>query len=280
MSYPSFIGIDIGNSAVKMALHDGLAWGEPVVWPLPYAYDVPPEEWTEVAASFARAVDVRGAAIASVVPALTPRLEAAVREGAGLAPAHLSAESPLPFAVRYGTPGTLGADRLAAAAGAWHHWAARDGGPPRPVVVIDAGSAITVDVVAPTPDGPTFLGGAIAPGPDMLRRALAEGAAQLPEVAWEPPARPIGTTTAEAMQAGLTAFVEGGLERLIAQADEALGQAVRVVATGGHGRRLAERLTRVEAYRPLLVFEGLRVVFGPPRPGDAGQPGGQRSPGA
>lgn len=82
-------------------------------------------------------------------------------------------ETPVPLRVDYATPQTLGADRVAAAVGAW---ADHKG---HPILVVDAGTAVTYDFV--TPDG-VYAGGNIAPGITMNLRALHEFTARLPLV--------------------------------------------------------------------------------------------------
>ena len=207
--------------------------------------------------------------LASVVPALTPVLVEAAEAACATPPVVVSASCPLPFRLAYRTPATLGADRLAAAAAAW----ALAGGP-APVVALDAGTAITLDVISAEP---AYLGGAILPGPDLLRRALARDTGQLPDVAFAAPppnagsaTSPIGSTTAESIQAGLTGLVVGGVERLLRQTADALGAEPAVVVTGGWGPWLAGRLGlyRVE---PHLVLDGVRLLTAPPaRPGRGG----------
>src|SRR5690242_7289505 len=57
---------------------------------------------------------------------------------------------PLPILNRYTTPETLGADRLAAACGAWRKF------PGKPFLVIDCGTCINYEFVT---DGGEYLGG-------------------------------------------------------------------------------------------------------------------------
>ncbi len=67
----------------------------------------------------------------------------------------LDHNTPIPLVNRYRTPDTLGYDRIAAAVGAYTIY------PKRNVLVIDAGTAITFDLV--TAEG-EYLGGNISPG--------------------------------------------------------------------------------------------------------------------
>lgn len=79
----------------------------------------------------------------------------------------------LPIKNGYGTPKTLGADRIAAVAGA-HSLS-----PGTPLLVVDAGTAITYDFV--TADG-IYKGGNIAPGAALRFRSLNEHTSRLPLV--------------------------------------------------------------------------------------------------
>ena len=244
-----FLALDAGNSSVKAAVWSGGRWGETARWPSA-SRDV--GVW---AGRLAALPGASGAGIASVVPALTPGLVAAVEAALGVEPVVVSAALPLPFRLAYRTPETLGADRLAAAVAAW----TLAGGPARPVVALDAGTAITTDAVAPTPDGPVYLGGAILPGPDLLRRALARDTGALPDVPWAD-AGPIGASTAEAVQAGLSALVLDGVAGLLRRTAGALGAEPVVVATGGWAPWLAERIDGIDHVAPTLVLDGVRQL--------------------
>ncbi len=85
----------------------------------------------------------------------------------------LTPDTHLPIRIDYATPTTLGADRVAAAVGAWADYAGH------PILVVDAGTAVTYDYV--DAEG-TYHGGNIAPGISMELRALHEFTARLPLV--------------------------------------------------------------------------------------------------
>ena len=238
-----FLALDAGNSSVKAAVWDG-AWGETARFP---SDDAPVEVW---AARLERLVgEAEAAGIASVVPDLTPVLSETVAAVTGAAPVVVSVDLPLPFRLAYATPRTLGTDRLAAAVGAH----ALAGG--RAVIALDAGSAITTEVVT---SEPAYLGGAILPGPDLLRRSLARDTRQLPDVPWPDVLDPIGGSTVSAIQAGLGAFVLDGVAGLLRRTRGALGGDALVIATGGWGPWLAERLPEVDRVEPHLVHDGIR----------------------
>lgn len=134
----------------------------------------------------------------------------------------------LPIEVAVPEPQRVGIDRVAGAAAA-----AVLAQPGRAAIVVDCGTATTVNMVAA--DG-RFLGGAILPGPALLARALAEGTSRLPEVAALdhdlPPAMP-GRSTQQAIAAGIGWGMRGAVARLVAEAQAASGGAAELFLTGG-----------------------------------------------
>jgi type III pantothenate kinase len=124
---------------------------------------------------------------------------------------------------------TIGLDRLFAA-----RWAQRLAGP---TLVVDAGTALTVDAVAERDGRPLFLGGAIAPGPGLLARALASGAARLPLIDPAPGAPALGRDTREALEAGVVVGFRGAARELVARVAAESGLAADRLVLGGGARR-------------------------------------------
>jgi type III pantothenate kinase len=152
-------------------------------------------------------------------------------------------------------PHSTGADRLFAARGA-HELLARERRLGRGFLVVDAGTALTVDAVAETDLGPRFLGGAIAPGPRLLAQALAAGTERLPSLAPEVRVPALGRDTRAAMLAGITAGFQGAARELVARiAAEADLAGAPVVVTGGARAFLLDPLGPAKDYcgHPLLV---------------------------
>jgi len=181
-------------------------------------------------------------AIVSVAPERLRRLLAALPAGAR---PRVFEQAPPDL----GAPGllaTAGADRLAAAL------ALRPG----PGVAIDAGTAVTVDLV----DGAgRFVGGFIAPGPSAAAAGLAARTALLPDLGGDVVPIAPGAETRAALAAGTWGLAVGGLDRLVEAALATLGgHGVRLVATGGWGEawRRASRLSGIEL-DPLLVHRGI-----------------------
>jgi type III pantothenate kinase len=124
-------------------------------------------------------------------------------------------------------PERVGADRLYAAAGAAELLG-------RSTLVVDAGTALTVDALRMEGGARVFLGGAIAPGPSLLAQALHAGTARLPLVEPAPGVRALGETTEEALQAGVVVGFRGAATMLLEEiAREAELDSAAVVLTGG-----------------------------------------------
>ena len=195
------------------------------------------------------------AALASVAePRRTERVSALLAERAGRF--FLAPDSGLENRCR--EPERVGADRLYAAAGA----AALCG---RSCIVVEAGTALTVDALLVSPGVSAFLGGAIAPGPRLMAAALASGTARLPRIEPSAGARALGTVTEDALQAGVVVGFRGAAERLVEEiAEEARLGAVPVVLTGGAREFLL--VPRPFTARPLevvpeLVHRGLLAAL-------------------
>lgn len=247
----AFLAVDAGNSSVKVAVWDGAAWSET----LRVRHDASPDVWTALLAPLVARGTPSG--IASVVPGATDAIAAAVEAMTGEPPVRVSARLALPFEMAYATPETLGADRIAAAAAAWAL------GRGRPVVALDAGTALTLDAVDVRDGRALYLGGAIAPGPEMMARALARGTGALPAVALEGSASAIGDSTREAIRTGVAGLFAGGAMRLLAGTAEALSAPPLVVATGGGAPWLVAHGLTVDALVPHLVLDGIRLLCTP-----------------
>ncbi len=247
--------VDIGNSAVKAGrFRDGELTGT-VRIPLREGRIDLDDEF----ARFLAAGRVDRTAVASVVPSVTQDVVDRLVEASGDAPFRLDASVPLPFSLAYETPVTLGADRLAAAAGAWT-WSARALPMRRVAIAVDAGTAVNMEVVVSTSDGPVYLGGVIAPGPELVRRSLRVGTAQLPEVPLEWPDRIVGSSTRSALQAGILPGFVHAVDGIVQQIEQELGHRAAVVVTGGWGSLLARQLPRIDHSDPDLVLRGIREI--------------------
>ena len=193
--------------------------------------------------------DVSEAWLVSVVPAATDVItQVCQRHSIALT---VASAANVPMATRVNSPAEVGADRLIGAFAAWLLYGA-------PVIVVDLGTATTLDVVAP--DG-AFLGGAIAPGLGLGLEALAERTAQLPRVAIEVPERAIGQDTVSAIQSGAVLGYFGLVKELVRRITNELGTKPTLVLTGGlSALPWAGGVPGVAAIDPLLTLRGLALL--------------------
>jgi type III pantothenate kinase len=194
---------------------------------------------------------VGGVAVCSVVPALLETMVRLAREYFRVTPLVAGPDTDTGMRILYDNPRDVGADRICGAVAAH----AQYGGP---AIVVDLGTATTFSVVSREGD---FLGGAIAPGIGISVDALAEHAAQLHRVPLEAPRTAIGRSTTTAMQAGIVFGFVGLVNDVVRRIREELGAPAVTVATGGWADLVVSECTCIDHHDPLLVLEGLRLIY-------------------
>jgi type III pantothenate kinase len=151
-------------------------------------------------------------------------------------------------------PQRVGIDRLCAAL------AAQRRAPRHPCIVIDAGTAITIDAVSA--EG-TFLGGTIFLGPQGALDYLAQATDALPKLDLANMPRAIdglGTSTELAMLNGVILSAAAGIDEIVRRQIEIVGEGTRVFITGGTALALHKYLrTECTSVEP-LVLEGIATV--------------------
>ena len=157
----------------------------------------------------------------------------------------------LPIEINYRTPGTLGSDRIAAAVGAWSET------PGHNILVIDAGSAITIDFVGK--DG-KYNGGNIAPGIKMRLRALHEYTSRLPMVDKEGDTPAIGYDTETAIRSGVINGICHEIEGYIDEFRQKYCDLL-VFLTGGDEKPLKNRIKSCIFADKNLVAKGLNRIL-------------------
>ena len=183
--------------------------------------------------------------LASVVPANVPDLLASL---AGKSVVEVSHRIALGVAVDFPDPAKIGADRLANAV------AVAQRGFDGPVIVVDFGTAVTFDIIDRRP---AYIGGVIAPGLDAMRHYLHQKTALLPEIDLARPETAIGKTTVHAMQSGAFHGYRGLVKEILQQIEREMGEAAKVIATGGYAGLIAEGLPVIAAVEPYLTMQGL-----------------------
>lgn len=172
----------------------------------------------------------------------------------------------------YREPGRLGPDRWSGCVGVAHLAQGR------PVLLANFGTATTVDTVVCTTrftkvPAPTFVGGLIFPGPELMRTALASGTANLPQARIELADYPLHTDSA--ISTGIAAAQAGAVLRQWFQGLEQHNAPPLVVCSGGGWpqvqQELADQLQRAQdragvaavpvLWRDAPVLDGLARIY-------------------
>jgi len=193
--------------------------------------------------------------IGSVHRSAATRLVDRVRSGRPDDTIRLLAAGDLSLRVAVERPDMVGIDRLLDAVAA--NQLRRPG---HAAVVVDVGSAITVDLVS---EEGTFCGGSILPGIAMSARALHTFTDLLPliemaELAVPPPA--LGTSTVAAMRSGLFWGAVGSIRQLVAELTGGRPDRTDVFLTGGAGPAVAELLGPSARHVPHLTLSGIALA--------------------
>lgn len=232
--------IDIGNNSAKFFLFNG----EQLVLHTRRA-----NTSFEIIDEWNRQFDIEKVIISSVIAeresltAEISRLECPV--------IRFSNSTRIPLSIKYRTPDTLGSDRLAAAVGAWNE------APGHNLLVIDAGSAITVDFI--DKEG-YYHGGNIAPGIKMRLKALHEFTDRLPMVDKEGDTPAIGYDTETAIRSGVINGICHEINGYINEFKEKYCE-VFVFLTGGDEKPLKNRIKSCIFADKYLVAKGLNRIL-------------------
>ena len=163
----------------------------------------------------------------------------------------LNKDTKIPVTSGYKTPDTLGSDRIAAIV------AAKKMFPKKTVVVIDAGTCITMDVADKKGH---YHGGNISPGIFMRRQAMHDFTDKLPLVDFQFPDQYIGKSTESALQNGILRGTLYELQSFIELVIEEFGD-TQVVLTGGDTKFFEEHLKFTIFASSNLVLKGLNEII-------------------
>jgi len=235
----SVLAIDCGNSRLKWGLHRDGAWRRQDAVLLGAILRLEPQ-WRDLGTLDRIVVsNVAGQAVGLEVERLLARW--------ALQPVWVAAKrSECGVVNGYEEPERLGADRWAALIGAraLH---------PGACLVVDAGTATTADMLRA--DG-AFAGGVILPGVGLMKRSLAEHAAQL--FLAEGRVTPEPRNTQDAIETGCLWAQAGAIERVYAQLPAGAG----CLVSGGNAKKLATALRMETRVVDNLVLEGLLRIAG------------------
>ena len=194
---------------------------------------------------------IEGSIISSVVPPMNNVMKGVLKLLTGKMPLVVGPGVKTGLNVVGGDARSLGADLVVAAVAAIAKY-------PKPMVVIDMGTATTFSVID---ENGAFRGGVIYPGVMVSFDALARRTAQLPRISAEEPKQVINLTTAESMQSGLiygsAAMVDGLIDRIAAE----MGAEPTLVATGGMSANIIPHCRHSIKLDEDLLMDGLRIIY-------------------
>jgi type III pantothenate kinase len=253
----ALLAIDIGNSTIGLGLYPDAARGKAIL------VNALPSDRTASVRTISKRIkefvygDGRsfpsgdiGVVISSVVPTLTRKVFAAVKDLCKkplIVDHHMIKE----FSFEVSQPEMIGPDRLVNALAGFFLFG-------KPVAIIDFGTATTITVIG---EHAIFLGGAIMPGIDMMRESLAAKTAKLPKVSLSAPCSVIGRDTASAITSGIIHGTAGAVDNLVTGIEKEAHKKLRVILTGGHADLISPFLKKEHILLPHLVFEGMRHIF-------------------
>ena len=232
--------IDIGNNSAKFFLFNG----EQII-----LHTRQEKDYAAQLALWNKQFDIEKAIVSSVVelPATMQQELAACNYPVLM----LSNTTPMPVKIKYRTPHTLGCDRLAAAVGAVA------AAPARNRLVIDAGSAITIDFVDREDN---FCGGNIAPGVKMRLRALHEFTSRLPLVEKDGETPSCGYDTETAIRSGVIRGICHEIDGYINEYREKYRE-LFVFLAGGDEKTLINNIKNRIFADKFLVAKGLNRIL-------------------
>lgn len=248
------LAIDIGNTNIVIGCFDGeeILFNERVctnhkATDLEYAIQI--KNIFEIHGISLDNVD--GAAVSSVVPAVTQSVKEAVRKLIGAEPMVVGPGIKTGLRIATDNPVQLGSDLVVDAVAGINCY-------PTPLIVIDMGTATTISVIG---NDKEYMGTLIIPGMQTSLDALSSGAAQLPRIDFTPPRRVIGTNTAECMSNGIMFYTAAGIDGCIDRINEELGTKCTVVATGGLAGVVTPLCKRDIIYDNDLLLKGLLIIY-------------------
>lgn len=199
-----------------------------------------------------KATELEGSIVASVVPDVMHSLLGGLVKYTETSPMIVGPGVKTGIKIVTEDPRAIGADRIVDAVAAYEKY----GGP---VLVLDFGTATTYDLITERGE---FSAGITAPGIRISAEALWTQAAKLPNIEIKKPRSILAQETITSMQAGLMYGQIGQTEYIIRKVkEESRIKNLKVVATGGLGRLIADETDAIDIYDSSLTMDGLRLIY-------------------
>lgn len=195
---------------------------------------------------------IQGVVICSVVPKVLIIVKAVLRREFHLNPVIIGRDIVVPIKNRYRNPGQVGQDRLVCTYAAMRLYGI-------PSIVIDLGTAITLDIVSKKNE---YLGGIIIPGIRLSAETLFQKTALLPRAEIHKPRSLIGKDTKDSILSGLFYGYGTMIQGLIALITQKIQGRPKVIVTGGYTRLMKKYMTKKgSVVDDHLILKGLYLLW-------------------
>ena len=165
---------------------------------------------------------------------------------------HIHTGIALPIVNQYASPETLGIDRVVAVIGA------RARVSTHPVLVLDAGTALTYDVASAKGE---YLGGGISLGLRMRFQALHQFTARLPLVEADNNFPLVGNTTHTCIRSGVMNGILAEVKGIIERYKQEFGPQLFVFLTGGDMAFFENHLKSYNFADAFLIHRGINFIL-------------------
>lgn len=189
--------------------------------------------------------------IASVVPPVFNSVQTGVLKVIGRQPMVVGPGLKTGLNIHVDIPSQVGSDLIVAAVAALAEY-------PAPLVLIDLGTATTIEVIEPEN---VFIGGLIFPGVMVSLDSLSSHAAQLPGISLDKPKRVVGKNTVDCMRSGMMYGTAAMLDGLIDRIAEELGHESTIIATGGLAQFVIPLCKHQIILEKELLLKGLNIIY-------------------
>ena len=189
--------------------------------------------------------------ISSVVPPVFNSVRTGVMKVIGKQPMVVGPGLKTGLDIHMDVPSQVGSDRIVIAVAALAEYKA-------PLILIDLGTATTIEVVEPEN---RYVGGLIFPGMRVSLDALTSRTAQLPGISLDQPRHVIGKNTVDCMRSGIMYGTAAMLDGLVDRIEEELGHSFTILATGGMAQFVTPLCRHPMILEKNLLLKGLNILY-------------------
>lgn len=247
--------IDIGNTNTNFALFSGDQLQ--ILWHTKTSLSATPDKYAtllirRLKENHLDLTCIRGMGVSSVVPVLTPVIKNLAKRFLHIDPIVIGDPGiKTGLKILIDEPECVGADLISGAIAANQDHK-------MPALIIDFGTATTL--VVTDADG-NFCGGIVVPGIALMKNALFQGAAQLPDILLSFPPCVLGKDTITAMQSGILWGYVDLVNGLIARLFKEQQQTLPIILTGGFAKLIHSHIAFPNVLDPYLTLKGIYKIY-------------------